>query len=156
MGASKKAHVGIVLAVMSVGSAFLWWYSTGYLFMSWYSSYQISALAFAILSVSLPFGLAIAGSAAYIAGRRTFWNSNQRRKQLLAFLGLALMLLGGFFGAWYLAVAAHRASTPQLEGNNLLVHFLSNNSPYFVLFALWFVSGLLMFADAVDSCFSKS
>lgn len=156
MDAGKRAHFGLVLAVASVGSAFLWWYATEHLFMSWYSSYQISALAFAILSVSLPVGLAIVGLAAYIAGRRAFWNSNQRGKRLLAFLGLMSMLLGGFFGAWYWAVAVHRANMSQPEGGNLLVQYLGNNSPYFVLFVLWFVSGLLMFADAVDSFFSKS
>ena len=156
MDGNKKAQVGIILAIVSVGSAFLWWYSTENLFLSWYSLHLISALAFAIVSVSLPVVLAIAGSAAYIAGRRAFWNSNQRDKRLLAFLGLVFMLLGGFFGAWYWTVASYRANSPQPEGSTLLVYYLSNNSPYFVLFALWFVSGLLMFADAVESFFSKT
>jgi len=151
MDASKKAQVGMILVIASVGSAFLWWFSTGHLFLSWYGTYQISALTFAILSVSLPVALTIAGLAAYVAGRKAFWNSNQRQKRLLAFLGLAFMLLGGFFGAWYWATATYRANLLQSVGRSALVNYLSTNSPYFALFALWFVSGLLTFADAVDS-----
>ncbi len=156
MDADRKAQAGIILATVSVGSALLWWYSTEDLFLSWYLARHISPLAFAVLSVSLPVVLAIVGSAAYIAGRRAFWSSNPRSKRLLAFLGLVFMLLGGFFGAWYWSVAAFRADMSLPEGSNLLVHYLGNNSPYFVLFALWFVSGLLMFADALDSFFSKT
>jgi len=153
MNANRKAQLGIILAVASVGSTFLWWFSTGDLFLSWYWSYQISALTFAILSVSLPVALAIVGVTTYIAGRKAFWNSNKRQKRLLAFLGLALMLLGGFFGAWHWAMATYRANLLQPVGGNALVYYLSTNSPYFVLFGLWFVSGLLTFADAVDSFF---
>ncbi len=153
MDASKKAQVGIILAIASVGSAFLWWYSTEHLFLSWYRAHQISALIFAILSVSLPAALAIAGFATYVAGRKAFWNANQRPKRLLAFLGLAFMLLGGFFGAWYWTTAAYRTNLLQPMTGSPLVYYLSTNSPYFILFALWFVSGLLTFADAVDSFF---
>lgn len=153
MDANKKAKVGIILAIASVGSAFLWWFSTGQLFLSWYRSYQISALIFAVISVSLPVALAIVGVATYIAGRKAFWNSNQRQKRLLAFLGLAFMLLGSFFGAWYWATAAYRANLLQPVSGSPLVYYLSTNSPYFVLFGLWFLSGLLTFADALDSFF---
>ena len=153
MDANRKAQLGLIFAMASVGSAFLWWFATGQLFLSWYWSYQISALTFAILSVSLPVALAIVGIAAYMAERKVFWNSNMRQKRLLVFLGLAFMLLGGFFGAWYWAMAVYRAALLQPMGGSPLVYYLSTNSPYFVLFGLWFISGLLTFADAVDRLF---
>jgi len=155
MQGGRKTQVGIILFVASVGFAFLWWFSVGHLFLSWYWSDQISALVYAILMVSPSVALAVAGFVLYVVGRKEFWKSNLRQKRLLAFLGLALMLLGGFFGAWYWAMAVYRANLLRPAGGDPLVRYLSSNSPYFVLFALWLISGLLMFADAVETFFSK-
>jgi len=151
MQSSRKTHVGIILFVASVCFAFLWSFSVGHLFLSWYRSDQISALLYAILMVSPSVALAVAGFVSYVVGRKEFWKSNLRQKRLLAFLGLALMLLGGFFGAR----AVYGANLLRPTSGDPLVRYLSSNSPYFILLALWFISGLLMFADAVETFLSK-
>jgi len=156
MQGSRATKLGIILFVASVGFTFLWWFLVGHLFLSWYWDNQISALVYAILMVSPSVALAVAGCGLYVFGRRPFWKSNLRRKGLLAFLGLALMLLGGFFGAWCWAMGVYRADLVRPADGDPLIGYLSSISPYFVLFALWVISGLLMFADAVDAFFSKT
>jgi len=156
MQRGRKTQVGIILFVASVGFAFLWSFSVGHLFLSWYWSNQISALVYAILMVGPSVALAAAGCGLYILGRKAFWKSDLRQKQLLAFLGLALMVLGGIFGAFYWEMAVYRANLLRSAGGDPLIRYLSNTSPYFILFALWIISGLLVFADAVETFFSKT
>jgi len=147
----KKARVGIALTIAGVALAFLWWYSVGYLLLAWYWSYQISALVFAALAVAPSVALAVVGLAGYGAGRRDFWKMHSRRKGLLAVLGLALMFVGGFFVAytWAMSVYAVSKSLPQYA--KPLTYYLTNNSPYFILFVLWFITGLLVFADSLEA-----
>ncbi|HKZ94352.1 MAG TPA: hypothetical protein VJ249_07220 [Candidatus Bathyarchaeia archaeon] len=154
MQQSKMAQLGVVLFFVGVGSTFVWWYSIGYLFLGWYWAYQISALTFAALMVSPSVVLTIAGLVLYITGRKTFWKS-ERPKGLLAFLGLVLMVIGGFFGAWYWAFADYAARKLLPPYNEPLVYYLGTNSPYFVLFALWIFSGLLIFADSIEAMLAK-
>ena len=156
MHESRTAQIGIILFVASVGFAFLWWLSAGAMFLSWFWDKQISALFYAILMASPSVALAVAGCWFYVSGRKAFWKSNLKQKRLLAFLGLALMFLGGIFGAFYWAMAVYRANLLQPVGGDPLIRYLSSNSPYFILFALWIMSGLLVFADAVETFFSKT
>jgi len=156
MHESRTAQMGIILFVASVGFAFLWWLLLGNFVISWYWSRQISALVYAILMASPSVALAVAGCWFYISGRRAFWKSNLKQKRLLAFLGLALMLVGGLFGAFYWEMAVYRANLLRPVVGDQLILYLSSISPYFILFALWIISGLLVFADAVESFFSKT
>ena len=149
MHESRTAQIGIILFVASVGFAFLWWLSVGSLLLSWYWDKQISTLVYAIVMASPSVALAVAGFWFYVSGRKVFWKSNLRQKRLLALIGLALMLVGGLFGAFYWARA-------RAVGGDLLIRYLSSSSPYFILFALWIISGLLVFADAVETFFSKA
>jgi len=155
MQGSRTTQLGIILFLASVGFAFPWWLLVGHFVLSWYWSKQISALVYAVLMVSPSVALAVAGCGLYVLGRKAFWKSNLRQKRLLAFLGLALMVLGGILGAFYWAMAVYRANLLRSTGGDPLIRYLSSNSPYFILFALWIISGLLMFADAVETLFSK-
>jgi len=154
MQATRMAKVGTILVVVSVGFAILWWYSAGYLFLDWYWSYQISALTFAVLMASPSAALSIAGLVLYVAGRKIFWNSQHIPKVLLIFVGLALMLVGGFFTAWHWAFATYAAGKLGPPYDKPLNYYLGTSSPYFILFALWILSGLVMFADAADALLS--
>ena len=151
----KLARAGIILLVVGVLFAFVWWYSTGYVFLAWYWSNQISALTFATLMVAPPIALSIAGLSSYVAGRNAFWKSPQRRKGSLTLLGLALMIVGGFFTAWTWAFSVYGANKLQPPYAKPLTYYLVNNSPYFILFALWFAAGLLVLADAVEAHWQK-
>lgn len=155
MKAGRMAQVGTILIVVSVGLAFLWWYTVGYVFLDWHRSHQISSLIYAVLMVSLPTVFVVVGLIMYVAGRRTFWNSATRRKGLLALLGLALMTVGGFLGAWYWASAVYAASKLGPPYNRPVEYYVATNSPYFVLFALWILSGLFLFADAIEAVLTK-
>jgi len=151
MQSIKLARVGIALLVVGAMFAFVWWYSTGYVFLAWYWSYQISALTFATLMAAPSIVLSIVGLASYVAGRDAFWRSHQRRKAFLALLGLTYMFVGGFFIAWTLAFSVYGAEKLPPPYAKPLTHYLVNNSPYFILFALWFAAGLLVLADAVEA-----
>jgi len=155
MKANRTTQVGTILIVASVGLAFLWWYTLGYVFLGWHRSNQISSLIYAVLMVSLPTVFVVIGLIMYVAGRRTFWNSAKRRKGLLALLGLALMTVGGFLGAWYWASAVYAASKLLPPYNRPVEYYLGMNSPYFVLFALWILSGLFLFADAIEAVLTE-
>jgi hypothetical protein len=147
----RKAKMGIASTIAGVAVAFVWWYSAGYLFLTWYQSHQISALVFAALAVAPSVALAVVGLVGYGAGRGEFWKVHSRHNVLLAFLGLALMFVGGFFIVyiWSMSVyAANRALQP-------LTYYLANNSPYFVLFVLWFITGLMFFADSLEAYWRK-
>jgi len=151
----KKAKIGITLAIAGVALAFLWWYSAGNLFLVWYQSRQISALVFATLVVAPSVALAIAGLTGYCAGRRGFWKIYSKRKGPLAVLGIALMFLGGFFVAYTWASSVNAASESLPQFAKPLTYYLANNSPYFVLFALWFLTGLLVFTDSLEALWRK-
>jgi len=155
MHAARTTHVATILTIISVGFAFLWWYSIGYLFPDLHLSYQISALTFALLMAGPSVASAIAGLVLYVVSRKKFWHVGQQPRGLYAFMGLALMLIGGFLGVWYLAYAAYATRQPQPPYDQPLVYYLSINSPYFILFTLWIVSGLLMFADSLDALLTK-
>src|SRR3989337_4544891 len=92
--------------------------------------------------------LTIGGVGLLLSWRYQFWKS-ERPKGLVGFLGLVLMVIGGFFGAWYWAFADYAARKLLPPYNEPLVYYLGTNSPYFVLFALWIFSGLLIFADPI-------
>jgi len=151
MQSPRKARIGIPLMVAGVASAFVWWYSAGYVFLAWYWSYQISALVFAALAVAPSIVLTVVGFASYSAGRRAFWRPYSRRKGLLAYLGLVFMFVGGFFLAYIWTFSVYAANKPQPPYAKPLTYYLSNNSPYFMLFALWLITGLLVFADALEA-----
>jgi uncharacterized membrane protein len=146
----KLARVGIVLLAIGVISAFAWWYSVGYVFSAWYQSYRISALIYAILMVAPSIAISIAGLASYVVSRHAFWKSRQRTG-LLALLSLVLMFVGGFFLAWIWAFSVYGANKLQPPYAQPLTQYLVNNSPYFILFAMWFAAGLLVLADAVEA-----
>jgi len=143
----KKAKIGIALAIAGVVLAFAWWYSAGNLFQTWYQSHRISALVFAALAVAPSVVLAIVGLAGYAAGRKEFWKIYSKRKALLAVLGLVLMFAGGFFVAYTWSMSVYGANTSMQP----LTYYLANNSPYFILFVLWFITGLLVFADSLEA-----
>jgi hypothetical protein len=147
----KKARIGIALTVAGVALAFLWWYSAEYLFLFWYQSHQISALAFAALAVAPSIGFALGGFVGYGVGRKDFWKVYLRRKALFAILGLALMFVGGFFIAYTWSVSVHGAN----RFFQPLTYHLANNSPYFILFALWFTAGLWIFVDSLEAYWRK-
>ncbi len=155
MQAIRKARTGIALVIIGVVLAFPWWYSVGYLFLVWYRSYQISAFVFAALAIAPSVVLTAVGLASYIIGRKEFWKTHSRRKGLLAVLGLVLMFVGGFFVAyaWTLSVYTAGRSLPQFA--RPLTYYLANNSPYFILFVLWFMTGLLIFADSLEAYWQK-
>lgn len=147
----KKARIGIALAIAGVALAFLLWYSVGYLFLAWYRSHQISALMFAALVVAPSVALAAVGLVGYSVGRRDFWKMYSGRKGLLAVLGLVLMFVGGFFVAYTWSMSVYAANNSQQS----LTYYLANNSPYFIMFVLWFVKGLLVFADSLEAHWRK-
>ena len=147
----KKAKIGIALAIAGVVLAFVWWYSAGTLFQTWYQSHQISALVFATLAVSPSVILAVVGLIGYGAGRKDFWKAYSRRKTLLAVLGLALMFLGGFFIAYTWSISVYAAN----HSLQPLTYYLANNSPYLALFVLWFMTGLIVFADSLEAYWPK-
>jgi hypothetical protein len=148
----KKARIGLALALAGVALAFLLWYSVGYLYLAWYRSRQISALAFATLVVAPSVVLAVVGLVGYSVGRRDFWKMYLIGKRLLAVLGLALMFVGGFFVAYTWSISVYAADNSQQS----LTYYLANNSPYFVLFVLWFMTGLLVFADSLEAYWKKN
>jgi hypothetical protein len=147
----KKAQIGIALAMAGVVLAFVWWYSAGSLFQVWYQSHQISALAFATLAAAPSVVLTVVGLVGYSVGRKDFWKIYSRRKALLAVLGLAVMSLGGFFFGFAWVTSEQRAFMSMQP----LAQHLANNSPYFILFALWFMTGLLVFADSLEAYWRK-
>ena len=147
----RKARIGIALAIAGVALAFLWWYSAGNLFQDWYQSHQISALVFATLAVAPSVVLAVIGLVGYGVGRKDFWKTYSKRKALLVILGLAVMFVGGFFVAYTWSMSVYEAS----ESMQPLTYYLANNSPYFVLFVLWFATGLLVFADSLEAHWQK-
>jgi len=151
MQRNRMAQIGVLLTVVGVGFVFLWWYSIGYLFLDWYWSYRISALTFAVLMAGPPAALTLAGFALYVVGRRAFWAMSNRPKGLLAIVGLALMVAGGFFITWFWAFSAYAANKLGPPYDKPLSYYLATSSPYFILFALWILSGLLIFADAVEA-----
>jgi MFS family permease len=151
MQPTKKARIGVVLATVGVVSAFLWWYSVGYLFQVWYQSHQISAIVFAALAVAPSVALAVVGLVGYIAGRKDFWKERLKTKGLLAVLGLVLMFVGGFFVAYSWSMSAYAAN----KSMQPLTYCLANNSPYFTLFVLWFMTGLLVFVDSLEAHWRK-
>lgn len=151
MKSAKMAGIGMILMVAGVAFAFVWWYSAGYMFLEWYWSYQISALLFATLAVAPSIALIIAGLTSYVVGRGAFWKLRQRRKGFLAIMGLALMFVGGFFIAWIYAFSVYAADKLEPPYAKPPTYYLFSNSPYIVLFILWFVAGLLVFADAIEA-----
>lgn len=155
MRAMKKARIGIVLAIAAMALAFPWWYSVGYLLTVWYRSFHISALMFAALAAAPSVVLTVIGLSSYIMGRKDFWKTHSKRKGLLVVLGLVLMFVGGFFVAyaWTLSVYTAGRSLPQFA--RPLTYYLTNNSPYFILFVLWFMMGLLLFADSLEAYWQK-
>lgn len=147
----RMAGIGMALIVVGVAFAFVWWYSAGYIFLEWYGSHQISALLFAVLAIAPSAVLVIAGLAMYVVGRNAFWKMYQRRKGYLAIIGLALMFVGGFFIAWIYAFSVYAADKIGPPYAKPPTYYLYNNSPYIVLFILWFIAGLLVFADAIEA-----
>jgi len=147
MESLKKAKIGIAFAIAGVVLAFVWWYSAGNLFQTWYQSHQISALLFAASAVAPSVVFAVIGLVGYGAGREDFWKIYSRRKALLAVLGLVLMSMGGFFIAYTYSMSAYETS----KSTQPLTYYLANNSPYFILFVLWSITGLLLFADALEA-----
>lgn len=147
MQRAKKARIGIALAIAGVTLAFVWWYSAGNLFQVWYQSHQISALVFAALAVAPSVVLAVAGLIGYGVDRKGFWKVYSNRKTLLAVLGLGFMFVGGFFVAYTWSISVY-ATNHSLQP---LTYYLANNSPYFALFVLWFMTGLLVFADSLEA-----
>jgi len=151
----NKSKIGLVLVVVGVIVTFLWWYSAGYVFLSWYWSYRISFPIFATLMVIPSVGLTVAGLALYLTGRNEYWKAAQRRRGLLSLLGLALMLLGAFFSWWFYAFAVYAADKLGPPYAKPVTHYLATSSPYFILFALWIVSGLMIFADAIEAILTR-
>jgi hypothetical protein len=151
MQRDRMSQIGVLLTVVGVGFVFLWWYSIGSLFLDWYWAYRISALTFAALMAGPPAALTLAGFVLYIIGRRAFWAVAHRPKKLLTMVGLALMAAGGFFVTWFLAFSAYAANKVGPSYDRPLSYYLATSSPYFILFALWILSGLLIFADAVEA-----
>jgi hypothetical protein len=142
-------QVGMTLIAFSIVAAFLWWYSAGYLFLIWYWSYQIPTLTFAILMVSPSIALTTAGLALYIGGRKGFWKMTRKPRVLLAVLGPILILLGGSLSWFYYSMSAYESTKHGPPWDKPLVYILADNSPYFVLFALWLISGVILLADAM-------
>lgn len=151
MQRDRMSQIGILLIVVGVGFVFLWWYFTGYVFLDWYSSSRISALTLSVLMASPPAGLTFVGFVLYVVGRRAFWAAAHRPKALLAVVGLALMAGGGFLVAWFWAFSAYAANKLGPPYDKPLSYYLATGSPYFILFALWILSGLLIFADAIEA-----
>jgi len=147
MQPTNKARIGIALAIAGVTLAFVWWYSAGNLFQVWYQSHQISALVFAALAVMPSVVLAVVSLIGYGVGRKDFWRTYSKRKALLAVLGLGFMFVGGFFVAYTWSISVYGAN----HSLQPLTYYLANNSPYFILFALWFMTGLLVFADSLEA-----
>jgi len=143
----RKAKIGIALAIAGVALAFVWWYSAGNLFQVWYQSHRISALVFAALAVAPSVILAVVGLVGYAAGRKEFWKIYSKRKALLAVLGLALMFVGGFFVAYTWSMSVYGANNSMQP----LTYYLGNYSPYFILFVLWSITGLIVFADSLEA-----
>jgi hypothetical protein len=147
----RKAKIGIALAIAGVALAFVWWYSAGNLFQTWYRSHQISAVVFAALAVAPSVVFAVVGLVGYVIGRKDFWKMYSTRKGLLAVLGLAVMSVGGFFFGFAWVMSGQGADMSMQP----LTQHLANNSPYFILFALWFVTGLLVFTDSIEAYWRK-
>jgi len=155
MKSPRIARIGIALMLAGVASAFVWWYAAGYVFLAWYWSYQISAFVFAALAVAPSIVLTVAGFASYSAGRRAFWKPYSLRKGLLAYLGLVFMFVGGFFLAYIWTFSVYAANKPEPQYAKPLTYYLANNSPYFMLFASWIITGLLVFADALEAYWQR-
>jgi len=151
----NKAKIGMALIVVGVIVTFLWWYSARSVLLSWYWSSRISFPTFAALMVIPPVGLTVVGFVLYLAGRKEYWKAALRRRSLLSLLGLALMLLGVFFGWLSYALAVEEANALDPPYAKPLAYYLGTSSPYFVLFALWIASGLLIFADAIDATLTR-
>jgi hypothetical protein len=151
MQRGRISQIGILLITIGLAFVFLWWYSIGYLFLGWFWSYRVSALTLAALMAGPPAALTLAGFVFYAIGRKAFWAIAHQKKGLLALLGLALMVGGGFFVSWFWAFSAYAANKLGSPYSLPLSYYLATNSPYFILFALWILSGLLIFADAIDA-----
>ena len=149
MRQGRIAQVGIILSAFSVIAAFLWWYSMGYLFLMLYWSYQISTLTFAILMVSPSTALTIAGLTLYIRDRKTFWKLEKKPRALLPVLGSILILSGSVLSWFYYSMSVYQSTKHGPQWNEPLGHILIDYSPYFVLFALWFISGAILLADTM-------
>lgn len=149
MCSNRMVQVGMILTVFSIVVAFLWWYSAGYLFLTWYWSYQISTLTFAILMTSPSIALAIAGLALTIGGRKGFWKMTRKPRVLLAVLGSILILLGGLLSWFYYSMSVYESTKHGPPWDKPLAYILADCSPYFVLFALWLISGVILLAEAL-------
>jgi hypothetical protein len=106
---------------------------------------------FAALAVAPSVALGIVGLVGYGVGRKDFWKIYSTRRGLLTVLGLGLMFLGGFFVAYTWSMSVYGANMSLQP----LTYYLANNSPYFILFVLWFMTGLLVFADSLEAHWRK-
>jgi hypothetical protein len=151
MQRDRMSQIGVLLNVLGVGFVFLWWYLIGPSYPDMYGAYRISALTFAVLMAGPPAALTLAGFVLYVIGRRAFWAMPHPPKRFLTAAGLALMAAGGFFVTWFWAFSAYAANKLGPPYDRPLSYYLATSSPYFILFALWILSGFLIFADSIEA-----
>ena len=149
MGSKRTGKFGIILMACSPIVAFLWWYSVGYLFLMWYWSYQISYFTFSLLMVSPLTALNVAGLALYFWKRKIFWEINRKPRVLSTVVGSILVFLGGLLSWFHYSMSLYASTKHGPPWDEPLGYILAEASPYFVLSALWLISGVILLADAL-------
>lgn len=146
---TRTGEFGIILMACSAIAAFLWWYTVGYLFLMWYWSYQISFFTFSLLMVSPLTALNVAGLAVYFKDRKTFWKISRRPMVLSTLIGAILVFLGGLLSWFHYSMSLYASTKHGPPWDEPLGYILAEASPYFVLSALWLISGVILLADAL-------
>ena len=121
----------------------------GYLFLMWYLSYQIPYFTFSLLMVSPSAALDVAGLALYFRDRKTFWKINRKPRVLSAVIGSILVFLASLLSWFHYSMSLYASTKHGPPWNEPLGYILAEASPYFVLSALWLVSGVILLADAL-------
>ena len=93
--------------------------------------------------------LNVAGLALYFGDRKTFWKINTKPRVLSTVVGSILVFLGGLLSWFHYSMALYESTKHGPPWDKPLGYILAENSPYFVLFALWLLSGVILLADAL-------
>jgi len=150
----KTAQIGIVLTILSFCFAFLLWFIVGAFFSSQHLTFYdlpISEFAFYTIMCGPSIALTIAGLTLYIRGRREFWKAHRElnARLLLSFFGAPLIYLGAWFSWETYRASVYYSTKMGPPWDKPLGYYLALNSPYFILFAFWFISGVILLADAL-------
>jgi hypothetical protein len=148
-GCKRTGKLGMILLACSAFAALPWWYSIGYLFLTWYLSHQISYFAFSVLMFSPLAALNVAGLVLYFRGRKTFWKTDRKERVLSTVIGSILVFLGSLLSWFHYSMSLYASAKHGPPWDQSLGYILAEASPYFVLSAFWLVSGAILLAHAI-------